>query len=66
MKPLLILLIVLGAIATAAVLIRGILVMASGKDSTGRQSNKMMWYRVLFQGITVALVFIFAAMMAKN
>jgi hypothetical protein len=39
--------------------------MASGKDDSGKRSNKMMWYRVLFQGITVALIVIFAALMAK-
>jgi hypothetical protein len=65
MKPFLILLIVLGALATGVVLVRGILIMANGKDDSGRRSNQMMWYRVLFQGITVALVFIFAAIMAK-
>jgi Hypoxia induced protein conserved region len=66
MKAFVILLIVLGALATAAVLIRGIFVMASGRDDSGRLSNKMMWYRVLFQAITVALVFILATFMAKG
>jgi Hypoxia induced protein conserved region len=65
MKPFLILLVVLGALATGAVLVRGIFIMASGKDDSGKRSNQMMWYRVLFQGITVALIFIFAALMAK-
>jgi hypothetical protein len=65
MKPFLILLVVLGALATGAVLVRGIFIMASGKDDSGKRSNKMMWYRVLFQGITVALIVIFAALMAK-
>jgi hypothetical protein len=65
MKPVLIFLVVFGALATAVVLVRGILIMASGKDPSGKKSNQMMWYRVLFQGITVALVFIFAALMAK-
>jgi hypothetical protein len=65
MKPFLILLVVLGALATGAVLVRGIFIMASGKDDSGKRSNQMMWYRVLFQGITVALIVIFAALMAK-
>jgi Hypoxia induced protein conserved region len=65
MKPFLILLVVLGALATGVVLVRGILIMASGKDPSGRRSNQMMWYRVLFQGVTIALVVIFAALMAK-
>ncbi len=65
MKPIIIFLIVFGALATGAVLVRGILIMASGKDDSGRKSNQMMWYRVLFQGITLALVCVFAALMAK-
>ncbi len=65
MKAVIIFLIVFGALATGVVLVRGVLIMANGKDTSGRRSNQMMWYRVLFQGITVALVFIFAALMAK-
>jgi hypothetical protein len=44
------------ALLTAAALARGIFIMASGRDVSGRQSNKLMWYRVLFQGITIAFV----------
>ena len=58
-------LIVLGALATAAVLVRGIIVMARGKDITGQQSNKLMSYRVLLQGVTVILVIILI-MMTRN
>ncbi|MBW7946530.1 MAG: HIG1 domain-containing protein [Sphingomonadaceae bacterium] len=57
-----IVLIVLGALATAAVLVRGVIVMARGKDITGRQSNKLMSYRVMLQGLTVALVIILILM----
>ena len=46
----------LGALLTAYVLIRGIMTMASGKDITGEQSNKLMSLRVLFQAITIMLV----------
>ena len=66
MKALLIFLIVFGGLATAVVLVRGVLIMASGKDVTGHQQNKMMWYRVLFQGITVALLFILALVMGRS
>lgn len=59
MNGILIFFIVMGALATAFVLVRGILTMASGKDLTGRRSNQLMWYRVLFQGATVAVVILF-------
>ena len=57
-----IVLIVLGALATAAVLVRGVIVMARGKDITGRRSNRLMSYRVMLQGLTVALVIILILM----
>lgn len=56
MNTVLIILIVLAAIATAVVLVRGVITMAQGKDITGRQSNKMMSYRVAFQLLTILLV----------
>jgi mannose/cellobiose epimerase-like protein (N-acyl-D-glucosamine 2-epimerase family) len=65
MKPFIILLVVLGALATGAALVRGIFIMASGRDDSGRRSNQMMWYRVLFQGATVLLLCLFAGLMSK-
>lgn len=59
MNGILIFFIVMGALATAVVLARGIFTMASGKDMSGRRSNQLMWYRVLFQGLTVAVVILF-------
>ncbi len=53
--PLLILLI-LAMGATAYVLIRGVMLMASGKDVTGEQSQKWMRRRVLFQALAIVLV----------
>lgn len=50
--------VILGALATAAVLVRGIIVMARGKDITGHQSNRLMSYRVLLQLLTVIFVII--------
>ncbi len=58
--------IVVMALLTAGALARGIYIMASGKDVTGRQSNKMMWYRVLFQGIAILFIVILGALAAKN
>ena len=56
MNGIIIFFIVLAAAATAAVLIRGLVIMASGKDITGQQSNRMMSYRVGLQAVTVILV----------
>jgi len=56
MNTLIIILIVLAAITTAVVLVRGVITMAQGKDIGGKQSNKMMSYRVAFQLLTILLV----------
>jgi hypothetical protein len=53
--PLLILLL-LAMAATAYVLVRGVVGMASGKDLTGQESQKWMRRRVLFQAIAIILV----------
>lgn len=53
--PLLILLI-LAMGATAYVLVRGVVLMASGKDLTGEQSQQWMRRRVLFQAVAIVLV----------
>ena len=58
MQPLLIVLIVLAALATLGVLARGIIIMARGKDITGKQSNKMMSYRVAFQALAILFIVI--------
>ncbi|MFC3714349.1 twin transmembrane helix small protein [Sphingoaurantiacus capsulatus] len=56
MNTFIIVLIVLAAITTAVVLVRGIINMAQGKDIGGKQSNKLMSYRVAFQLLTILLV----------
>lgn len=53
--PLLVLLI-LAMGATAYVLVRGVLLMASGKDLTGEQSQQWMRRRVFFQAIAIVIV----------
>lgn len=55
-QTILIVLMILAALATLTVLARGIFVMARGKDVGGVQSNKMMSYRVAFQGLTIAII----------
>ena len=42
--------------ATAYVLVRGVIAMASGKDVTGQQQQNYMQKRVLFQGIAIVIV----------
>jgi hypothetical protein len=53
--PLLVLLI-LAMAATAYVLVRGVIAMASGKDVTGEQQQSWMRKRVLFQAVAIILV----------
>ena len=53
--PLLILLLVAMA-ATAYVLVRGVIAMASGKDVTGEQQQNWMRKRVMFQAVAIVLV----------
>ncbi len=53
--PLLILLL-LAMGATAYVLVRGVIAMASGKDVTGEQQQNYMRKRVLFQGLAIVIV----------
>jgi hypothetical protein len=52
----LIILLVLAMGATAYVLIRGVMAMASGKDMTGEQQQSWMRKRVLFQAVAIVLV----------
>jgi hypothetical protein len=58
MQALLIILMVFAALATLGVLARGIIIMARGKDITGKQSNKMMSYRVAFQALAILFIVI--------
>ena len=56
MTPLLMILLILAMAATAYVLIRGVIAMASGKDITGEQQQNYMRKRVLFQGLAIVIV----------
>ncbi len=56
MNTLLIILIVLAALATLFILVRGVLNMAQGKDLTGQRSQQLMRKRVMFQALTILLV----------
>jgi len=52
----LLILLVLAMGATAYVLVRGVIAMASGKDMTGEQSQTWMRRRVMFQAVAIVLV----------
>jgi len=49
-------LLVLAMAATAYVLVRGVMAMASGKDVSGEQSQTWMRRRVLFQALAILIV----------
>jgi hypothetical protein len=55
-KTLLAILLILAMAATAYVLVRGVIAMASGKDVTGEQQQNWMRKRVLFQAIAIVIV----------
>ena len=61
MNTLLIILLVLAMGATAYVLVRGVMAMASGKDLTGEQQQNYMRKRVLFQAVAIILVILILA-----
>jgi hypothetical protein len=56
MTPILMILLVLAMAATAYVLVRGVMAMASGKDVSGEQSQTWMRRRVLFQALAIVIV----------
>ncbi len=57
-QTILIVLMIAAALATLTVLARGIIVMARGKDIGGVKSNRMMSYRVAFQGLAIVIIII--------
>ena len=56
MTPLLIILLVLAMGATAYVLVRGVIAMASGKDLSGEKQQSYMRKRVLFQAVAIVIM----------
>lgn len=56
MRIVLLVLLLFAMAAVAYVLVRGVMLMASGKDVTGEQSQQWMRRRVLFQAIAIVLV----------
>jgi hypothetical protein len=56
MSGVMIILLLVAMAATAYVLVRGVIAMASGKDVTGEQQQAWMRKRVLFQAVAIVLV----------
>ena len=56
MNTLLVILLLVAMAATAYVLVRGVIAMASGKDLTGEQQQGYMRKRVLFQAVAIIIV----------
>ena len=52
----LIILLVVAMAATAYVLVRGVIAMASGKDVTGEAQQNWMRKRVLFQAVAIGIL----------
>ena len=61
MSTILVILLVLAMGATAYVLVRGVMAMASGKDVTGERQQNYMRKRVLFQAVAIVLVILILA-----
>ena len=56
MSTFMIILLLLAMGATAYVLVRGVMAMASGKDVTGERQQDWMRKRVLFQAVAIVIV----------
>ena len=66
MNTLLIVALVAAMAATAYVLVRGVIAMANGKDSTGEVQQKYMQKRVMFQAIAIVIVIAILALAGGN
>ena len=56
MNAILVILLLLAMGATAYVLVRGVMAMASGKDISGERQQDYMRKRVLFQAVAIIIV----------
>jgi hypothetical protein len=62
MNTLLIIVLVAAMGATAYVLVRGVIAMANGKDTTGEVQQKYMQKRVMFQAAAIVIVILILAL----
>ncbi len=56
MNTLLIIALIAAMAATAYVLVRGVIAMANGKDSSGKVQQKYMQKRVMYQAVAIVIV----------
>ncbi|MGF1550820.1 MAG: HIG1 domain-containing protein [Sphingomonadaceae bacterium] len=66
METLLFILIVIAALATLYVLVRGVIAMAQGRDIGGVRSQSLMRRRVLYQAAAIVLVIVFLLLAAER
>ena len=66
MTPILMILLLLAMAAVVYVLVRGVMLMASGKDLTGEQSQQWMRKRVLFQAVAIVIVILILMVAGKS
>ena len=66
MTPILMILLLLAMAAVLYVLVRGVMLMASGKDLTGEQSQQWMRKRVLFQAVAIVIVVLILLVAGKS
>ena len=66
MQTILIIMVVLAALATLFILIRGVVTMANGKDITGERSQALMRKRILFQAVTIVLAVLLLLVFGSN
>jgi hypothetical protein len=59
MQTFLMILIILAALATLYVLVKGVIGMAQGKDITGVRSQGLMRQRVMLQAVAIIFVILF-------
>ncbi len=59
MQTFVLILIILAALATGYVLVRGVITMAQGKDITGEKSQALMKKRVMLQAVAIIFVILF-------
>ena len=62
MNTLLIIALVAAMAATAYVLVRGVIAMANGKDTTGAVQQKYMQRRVMYQAVAIIIVILILAL----
>jgi hypothetical protein len=66
MRIILVILIVIGALATLFILLKGVIGMVRETDPTGQRSQQLMQKRVMFQAITILLAIALLAVMSNS